>query len=78
MTKNVGSAGRFGPRYGRRVRKRTAEIEAIEKSKFVCPACSFQKVKRIDAGIWYCSKCKRKFAGGMYQPQRIKEVESSV
>ncbi len=76
MTKNVGSAGRFGQRYGRRVRKRTAEIEAVQKGKFVCPACRFLKVKRVDAGIWECSKCGRKFAGGMYQPQRVKEVEN--
>ena len=75
MTKKVGSAGRFGCRYGVRVRRRVAIIEAIQKQKHLCPFCSFKKVSRVSSGVWQCSKCDRKFAGGSYIPKYVKETE---
>jgi len=68
-TKKVKSAGRFGPRYGTRIRGRVAAIEAIQKQKHACPKCSFLKVKREASGIWLCKKCGHKFAGGAYVPR---------
>jgi len=68
MTKKVKSAGRFGARYGTRVRKRVAEIESIQKQRHACPACKFRSVSRNASGIWVCSKCGLKFAGGAYAP----------
>ena len=68
MTKKVGSAGRFGPRYGAKVRKIVAEIEKIQKKKHICPKCKMPYVKRISTGIYYCTKCKTKFAGKAYYP----------
>jgi large subunit ribosomal protein L37Ae len=44
--KNVGTAGKFGPRYGVKVRK---QIQAIEKEKIkrhICPRCKHKSVKR--------------------------------
>jgi large subunit ribosomal protein L37Ae len=67
--KVTGSAGRFGCRYGRFVRKRVATIEAISGSLHRCPKCDMQSVKRRGTGIWECRKCNYKFAGGAYQPQ---------
>jgi large subunit ribosomal protein L37Ae len=64
-----GSAGRFGPRYGRFIRKRVKEIEVIAKAKHLCPACDNRTVKRKGTGIWECKKCSYKFAGGAYVPQ---------
>jgi large subunit ribosomal protein L37Ae len=40
--KITGSAGRFGCRYGRFVRKRVADIEAISGALHRCPKCGFK------------------------------------
>lgn len=68
MTKKVGSAGRFGSRYGVTVRQKVANIEKIQKRKHKCPYCNYNKVKRLSAGIWKCKKCGTKFAGKAYEP----------
>jgi large subunit ribosomal protein L37Ae len=65
----TGSAGRFGCRYGRFVRKRVAEMEAISRAAHRCPRCDMVSVRRMGTGIWGCRKCGFKFAGGAYQPQ---------
>ena len=65
-TKKVGSAGRFGARYGKRAKKKVAEIEVKQRKKQVCPYCKHPGVKRIAKGIWICKKCKRKFSAGAY------------
>jgi len=65
-TKKVGSAGRFGPRYGTRSKKILAAIEKRQKKKQICPYCERPNLKRVASGIWACKKCKAKFAGGAY------------
>jgi large subunit ribosomal protein L37Ae len=67
MTKKVGSAGRFGSRYGRKIRKKVAEIEKKQKSSYPCPYCNFTRVKRVSSGIWSCKKCDSKFSGRAYE-----------
>lgn len=39
------------------------------KKKHICPYCERPALKRVAAGIWYCKKCKVKFAGGAYTPK---------
>ena len=68
-TKKVGISGRFGPRYGLRVRKVTMNIERQQRAKHECPQCSHISVKRVSSGIWQCRKCGYKFAGGAFYPQ---------
>ncbi len=66
MTKKVGSAGRFGPRYGKKIRQNIAEIEKLQKKRVICPKCKMPYAKRISTGIYFCKKCKIKFAGKAY------------
>lgn len=72
MTKKgkVGSAGRFGSRYGRVIRSRISKIEAVQRRKHLCPKCNMPYVKRVSSGVWQCSKCGLKFAGLAYQPKK--------
>lgn len=68
-TKAVGSAGRYGPKYGSTLRKRVLAIELKAKEQR-CPKCkSINTLKREAAGIWICKACGVKFAGGAYVAQ---------
>ncbi|MEE9525985.1 MAG: 50S ribosomal protein L37ae [Candidatus Woesearchaeota archaeon] len=75
--KKLGSVKRFGARYGRRVKHKLAEIEAVQRGKHTCPYCRAKKVKRIAVGIWECKKCESKFTGKAYtiRKKSIKEGE---
>ncbi|WP_137283715.1 50S ribosomal protein L37ae [Halorussus salinisoli] len=65
----TGSAGRFGARYGRVARKRVADIERDMNSDHACPECGTDDVSRQGTGIWQCSNCGYKYAGGTYRPE---------
>lgn len=66
-TKKIGSAGRFGVRYGRKVKTRIALVEKTKK--FSCPSCKRKVLKREASGIWQCRKCGLKIAGKAYRPE---------
>lgn len=66
-TKKVGTAGRFGARYGKKLRAKIAEIEKKQRSWHKCPYCSKFKVKRVSVGIWRCRSCGVKFTGKAYE-----------
>ncbi|MBC7218578.1 MAG: 50S ribosomal protein L37ae [Hadesarchaea archaeon] len=68
-TKKIGSAGRFGPRYGTKVRKLVVEVEKKLKQEYKCPKCGAMKVRRTGSAIWQCRRCGVKFAGGAYTPK---------
>lgn len=67
--KGVGSAGRFGARYGRVARRRVAEIEADTNADHECPDCGEGRVSRTGTGLWECGNCGYAFAGGAYRPE---------
>ncbi|MCW3134063.1 MAG: 50S ribosomal protein L37ae [Methanophagales archaeon] len=67
--KKTKSAGRFGVRYGRKIRKAVAEIEEKTRTAHKCPKCENKSVTRIGTGIWKCSKCGFTFTGGTYIPK---------
>ena len=71
-TKKVKAAGRFGARYGRRVRVKIAEIESIQRKKQICPFCKIGVAKRLSKGIWQCKKCSKKFASHAYYLNKTK------
>jgi large subunit ribosomal protein L37Ae len=66
--KKVGSAGRYGARFGVTIRKRIVEIESQAKRKHLCPSCQSRAVKRVSVGIWRCRRCGHTFAGGAVLP----------
>lgn len=67
-TKKVGPAGRLGARYGVRIRKRIADIEAVSKGRHECPKCKAEAMTRTASGIWVCRRCGVKMASSSYMP----------
>ncbi len=67
-TKKVGIAGKFGPRYGVKVRKQIQAVEQEKIKKHTCPRCKHKSVKRISSGIWKCRRCDLTFASAAYTP----------
>ncbi len=62
----LGSARRFGSRYGSKPKHKFAKIEKEQRRRHICPYCNYLKVKRVSAGIWHCRKCNSKFTGKAY------------
>ncbi len=56
------SSKRFGARYGAKIRKNVDEAESHEGE---CPECEGE-LEREAAGIWKCTECGLKVAGGAY------------
>ncbi|MHC1571106.1 MAG: 50S ribosomal protein L37ae [Methermicoccaceae archaeon] len=67
--RKVRAAGRFGPRYGTKIRKLVVEVEEKMRAAHVCASCGQPAVRRIGTGIWQCKKCGYTFAGGTYIPR---------
>ncbi|MCK4717687.1 MAG: transposase [Thermoplasmata archaeon] len=65
-TKKVGSTGRFGVRYGVKVRYRTKSVDTSLNTRGTCPQCQHSSVSRVKSGIWKCSRCSYTFAAGAY------------
>lgn len=66
--KKKGTAGRFGPRYGRTIRSVVSKMEKVSKGTYECPSCHRMGLKRESFGIWKCKKCGKKFTGGAFRP----------
>ncbi len=66
--KKVGSTGRFGARYGAKLRRRVLDIEKKASEPNRCPSCATRALKREAVGLWKCNKCGLVFAGGAYVP----------
>lgn len=64
--KKFGSVKRFGPRYGRRLKNKVADVEKKSKKLGKCPYCKKMAAKRLSVGIWECKKCNSKFTGNAY------------
>ena len=61
----VGSAGRFGARYGRVARRRVTELEEDMESARI----DGDDVTRVGTGIWVNEETGETFTGGAYTPQ---------
>lgn len=65
-SKKTKSAGRYGSRYGKKVRLKLVKVEEKQRKKQICPFCEKKGVKRVSKGIWHCKKCDKKFASDVY------------
>jgi len=68
-TKKIGSAGRFGPRYGKKTKVRLIKVEKLQRQRHECPSCQKKTLKREASGIWACRNCGHKTAGKSYTPK---------
>ena len=66
-TSKVGITGKYGTRYGSKLRKQVKALEILERSKNICPFCGKTTIKRQAAGIWKCRACRRSIAGGCWE-----------
>jgi large subunit ribosomal protein L37Ae len=64
-TKKVKYAGKFGPRYGYKLRVKYNQVKEKWYTNRDCPYCK-GRLYRLAAGIYECSKCGKKFAGGAH------------
>ncbi len=65
-TKKVSVAGKYGVKYGKKVREAIIAVEKKQRAKQICPYCKKPKAKRLAKGIWNCGFCGKKFAGGAF------------
>ena len=65
-TKKAGITGKYGPRYGVKIRKQIKSVSRHRARPQRCPECQADAVKRIASGIWKCNHCKLKFAASAY------------
>lgn len=66
-TAKVGLTGKYGTRYGAKLRKQVKGIEILQRTNYVCPFCGKTQMKRTAVGIWRCSGCRRTVAGGAWE-----------
>lgn len=65
-SKKTKASGRFGSRYGKKVRTKLVKVEDKQRVKQKCPFCEKIGAKRSSKGIWECPKCKKRFASDTY------------
>jgi large subunit ribosomal protein L37Ae len=66
-TAKVGITGKYGTRYGQKLRKQVKAFEILQRTKYVCIFCGKNSVRRYAVGIWRCSACRRVVAGGAWE-----------
>lgn len=77
--KTLGSAKRFGVRYGRTVKEKLYNVEKESRATYKCPYCHKIRVRKESIGIWLCAKCGAKFTGKAYSvPKKIMIKEEEL
>jgi len=66
-TAKVGITGKYGTRYGQKLRKQVKAFEILQRTKYTCPFCGKASVRRHSVGIWNCKACRRSVAGGAWE-----------
>ncbi|MBL7058958.1 50S ribosomal protein L37ae [Candidatus Pacearchaeota archaeon] len=65
-SKKSRAAGRFGARYGKKIKVKLVKVEDKQRKKQKCPFCEKIGIKRLSKGIWKCPRCDKKFASDIY------------
>jgi large subunit ribosomal protein L37Ae len=65
-TRKAGITGKYGPRYGVKIRKQIKSVSRHRTKLQRCPECQANAVKRVASGIWVCNHCNLKFAASAY------------
>jgi large subunit ribosomal protein L37Ae len=78
IIEKLGSAKRFGARYGSKTKHKFAKIEKEQRKRHKCPYCNAIKVKRLSVGIWHCGRCNAKFTGRAYTVAKTIIMEEQV
>ena len=66
-TVKAGITGKYGTRYGQKLRKQVKAFEILQRTKYTCPFCGKASVRRHSVGIWNCKACRRSVAGGAWE-----------
>ncbi len=66
-TVKVGITGKYGTRYGAKLRKQVKAIDILQRTKYVCTFCGKNSIRRSAVGIWRCRACRRNIAGGAWE-----------
>ena len=66
-TVKVGITGKYGTRYGAKLRKQAKAIEILQRTKYTCPFCGKNSIRRQAVGIWRCKAWRRSVAGGAWE-----------
>ena len=76
-TKKVGISGKFGARYGAKVRKTWNVIAEKQKGLVKCPKCETKiRNMREFTGLWHCKRCGAKWTGGAWESATDRGKES--
>ncbi|QEE14723.1 50S ribosomal protein L37ae [Promethearchaeum syntrophicum] len=76
-TKKVGISGRFGARYGSKLRKQWRDITSKQKGITKCPKCNTKLPNmREFVGVWHCKKCGATWTGGSWESATARGKES--
>ena len=65
-TVKAGVTGKYGARYGVKIRKQIKSVTRHRTHPLRCPECQADAVKRLSSGIWHCKHCDLKFAASAY------------
>ncbi|KAG4107625.1 hypothetical protein H8356DRAFT_1416999 [Neocallimastix lanati (nom. inval.)] len=66
LIENGQVCGKYGTRYGASLRKQIKKIEISQHSRYTCPFCGKDAIKRTAVGIWECKSCGKTIAGGAW------------
>lgn len=65
-TRKIKIAGKFGVRYGSKVKERYTSVVSRQAKKQQCPYCKKYGAKRLAKGLWTCKACDKKFTSHAY------------